>query len=429
MKKEHLIPYTILIIFLMPWAILGIENYQIRIKEIILISILFFLILDHLNGRKLIIDDSGKIYFCFILVCSFYTLIQFNNLEKLQDISFVTHVLIFTLFNFLIYFIIFNLNLENFNFKNFINLFLIIYICIFIYFVIYSINIHTLGQLHNERLNMSIGGFYTIENELIGEGKIKVYIGGPNGRSWFFLVISSFFVGYYKNEKQFIRALIPILMSLLFSYLSLSRGAVLFSFILLILYFSSFLKLTNLNRLFYFIILIFLTISIFSYSLSKSSDLNLVIDKVMNKKKGLSNRDKLVFESIDVIVNDYFLGRGFHATHMDKKELRSEGYYALGNNNTQNTILSIFIELGILGVVLFLSFWILIYIKISKSINRLKLSIHQSYLSGVKLMILFLFFASMFNHFLEKNFVVMPIYIILIAMAVNIKSFNYRKLN
>lgn len=412
----------------MPWAILGIENYQIRIKEIILISILFFLILDHLNGRKLIIDESGKIYFCFILVCAFYTLIQFNNLEKLQDIFFVTHVFIFILFNFLIYFIIFNLNLENFNFKNFINLFLIIYICIFIYFVIHSINIHTLGQLHNERLNISIGGFYTIENELIGEGKIKIYIGGPNGRSWFFLIISSFFVGYYKNEKQFIRALIPILMSLLFSYLSLSRGAVLFSFVLLILYLISFLKFTNLNRLFYFIILFSLTILIFTYSISKSNLLNLVVEKTMSKK-GFSKRDELVYESLDLITNNYFLGRGFHATHMDKKKLRSEGYYSLGNNNTQNTILSIFIELGILGVVLFLSFWILIYIKISKSINRLKLSIHQSYLSGVKLMILFLFFASMFNHFLEKNFDVMPIYITLIAMAVNIKSFNYRKLN
>lgn len=413
----------------MPWTILGVENYETRIKEIILISILFFLILCHLNGKKLIIDDSGKIYFCFILVCSFYTIIQFYNLEKLQDAFFVTHIFIFTLFNFIIYFIIFNLNLEDFNFKIFINLFLIIYIGIFIYFVIYSINIHYLGQLHNEQSNMSIGGFYTVENLLKGQGKIKIYIGGPNGRSWFFLIISSFFVGYFKNEKKFIIALIPILMSLLFSYLSLSRGGVLFSYILLIVYLSSIFTLTNLNRLKYFVILIFLTISIFSYSLSKSSDLNLVVDKVMNKKKGLSNRDKLVFESIDLIVNDYFLGRGFHATHMNKKELRSEGYHALGNNNTQNTILSIFIELGILGVVLFLSFWILIYIKISKSINRLKLSIHQSYLSGVKFMILFLFFASMFNHFLEKNFVVMPIYIMLIAMAVNIKSFNYRKLN
>jgi hypothetical protein len=412
----------------MPWAILGIENYQIRTKEIILISILFFLILDHLNGRKLIIDDSGKIYFCFILVCSFYTLIQFNNLEKLQDIFFVTHVFIFTLLNFLIYFIIFNLNLENFNFKNFINLFLIIYICIFIYFVIHSINIHTLGQLHNERINVSIGGFYTIENELIGEGKIKVYIGGPNGRSWFFLIISSFFVGYFKNEKQFIKALIPILMSLLFSYLSLSRGAVLFSFVLLILYLISFVKLTNLNRLFYFIILFSLTILIFTYSLSKSNHLNLVVEKTMSKK-GFSKRDELVYESLDLITNDYFLGKGFHFTQMNKDELRIEGYRALGNHNTQNTILSIFIELGIFGVILFLSFWILIYNKISTSINRLKFSIHQSYLSGAKLMILFLFFASLFNHFLEKNFVVTPIYVMLVSMAVNIKYLIDRKLN
>lgn len=412
----------------MPWAFLGFENYQTRLKEIILISILFFLILGYLNGKKLFLDYSGIIYFSFILVCSFYTLIEFNNLETFQDISFVTHIFIFTLFNFLIYFIIFNVNLESFNFKYFISLLLIIYIGIFIYYIVYSINIHALGQLHNERLNLDVGGFYTIENRLIDEGKIKIYIGGPNGRSWFFLIISSFFVGYFKNEKQYIKAFIPILMTLLFSYLSLSRGGIIFSFVLLILYLGSFLKSMNLNKLYYFVILILLSISIFTYSLNKSSELNLLTEKVMNKK-GLSKRDQLALESIDLITNDHFLGRGFHFTHMNKEKLRNEGYVALGINNTQNTILSIFIELGIFGGILFISFWMLTYINISKSIKKLKFSVHQSYLNGIKLMILFLFFAFMFNHFLEKNFIVMPIYIMLIAMAVNIKYHNYKILN
>ena len=70
-------------------------------------------------------------------------------------------------------------------------------------------------------------------------------------------------------------------------------------------------------------------------------------------KKGLSKRDQLVLESIDLITNDHFLGRGFHFTHMNKEKLKREDYVALGINNTQNTILSIFIELGIFGGIYF----------------------------------------------------------------------------
>jgi len=116
-----------------------------------------------------------------------------------------------------------------------------------------------------------------------------------------------------------------------------------------------------------------------------------------------------------------FIGRGFHYTATNKEQLLKEGYEALGKNNSQNTLLSISIELGFIGLLLFLSFWVLLYLNISKLIKNSLSNIQQSFLTGVKLMIIFMFFASLFNHFIEKNFTAMPIYMIFITLAIKIK--------
>ena len=414
MKKEHLIPYTLLITFFIPWGIIGLGQYEIRIKELIIIFFAFLFFLEYFNGRKIYIDNLGKIYFYFIIICVIYTLIHINNLSKMQDIYFVIHVLIFTILNLGIYFIIFNSNLKNFNFKKFVNFFIIIYFIIFAYFIYYAIQLHILGQNH-------IGGFFTVEHNLIVKGKLHYYIGGANGRSWLFLILTSFLVGYFKNNKSYIKALIVIFMSILFSYVMLSRGALLFSGILLFLYLLSFLRLMNAKYLIVFLLFSFLSfISLFLFFKNAINNDSIIIDAI-EKKGGFSNRDKLVFDSLKIISNDMFIGRGFHYTATHKEQILKEGYEALGKNNSQNTLLSISIELGFIGISLFLSFWVLLYLNISKLIKNSLSNIQQSFLTGVKLMIIFMFFASLFNHFIEKNFTAMPIYMIFIALAVKIK--------
>ena len=412
LRTQTFIPYVLLTVFFIPWGFFDLGQYEIKIKEITIFSIATILIIKHLVGKKIYIDNVGKIYFYFIIVCIIYTLIQLTYPATIQESYFVIHILIFTILNFMIYFITYNANLEKFNLKRFINFLIIIYIGLFSYLVYYAFEIHVLGQQH-------IGGFYSIENELWQKGKIIEYFGGTNSRSWFFLILSAFLVGYFKNRKLFIQALLVIFMSILVSYSLLSRGATLFGIILLIIYLLSFLRLNMVKLLKFFPFFLLSSFLIVAYTNYNSN--NSLIMKTFEKKQGYSNRDQLVFDSVKIIANDWFIGRGFHYTNMNKDQLKKEGYKAIGQNNTQNTLLSIFIELGIMGIMLYVAFWILLYYKIIKLIKYSSFNLEQSYLSGIKFMIIFIFFSSIFVHFIEKSFITTPIYMVLIGLATKLK--------
>ena len=393
------------------------RQFEIRIKELTIFSLTFLFLINHLSGRKIYIDNIGKIYFCFIVVCLIYTLIHLNNLQSIQDIYSVIHILIFTILNFVIYFLVLNINLKHFNLNRFINFFLFIYVIIFAYFVYYSIQLHILGQNH-------VGGFYTVEHNMKLAGKLKIYIAGPNGKSWFFLILTSFLVGYFQNNKHNTKALMLVLMSLFVSYLMMSRAGLFFNLILLVLYLLTFLKSLNLKKISYlFIVSLFLCTSLFLFY-DKNVN-NSVVIEALQKKEGFSNRDKLIFDSLKVIENDFFVGRGFHYVGTHKDQFAKEGYQALALHNTQNTLLSITIELGAIGLLIYLTFWILLYSNIVKFIKYSSFSYEQSYLKGVKLMVIFIFFSFFFNHFFEKNFIVTPIYMIFISLAVKLKYYKH----
>ena len=85
MKKELLIPYSILICFFIPWSIIGLGQYEIRIKELFIISIFILLFTNFLKGRKIYIDKPGIFYFYFIIVCIFYALINLFRLSQQNE--------------------------------------------------------------------------------------------------------------------------------------------------------------------------------------------------------------------------------------------------------------------------------------------------------------------------------------------------------
>lgn len=410
MKKELLIPYFILICFIIPWSIIGLGQHEIRIKELFIILLLILLSINFLKGRKIYIDRPGKFYFYFIVVCIFYALINLIRLSSQNEINLLLHILIFTILNFTIYFIIINLRLDNFNLKKFVNVFFVIYLSIFAYFLYYANNLHILGL---ER----IGGFFTVESEMVREGKLKIYIGGANGKSWFFLILSSFFVGYFINKNSYLKVILVIIMSFTISLYLLSRGALIFSSFLLIFFILSSLRKVNIKKLLFFISLFFITLISVDIFSTKTYKVESIVLNAFQVKEGFSNRDKLVFDSINIIKNDNFIGRGFHYTALNKNQLLEEGYEAIGKNNPQNTILSIFIELGLIGVLLFISFWTTLYLKFSKMIKYASSKVDQSFINGVKIMVTFIIFSFLFNHHYEKNFTATPIYMTLIALA------------
>ena len=137
LKIDKYIPQFIIAIFLIPWSFIGFENYEIKIKELFIFFLFFSLFIQYLNGKSILIDNAGRVYLYFIIVCIFFTFIEFFRLNNIEEILFVLHIFVFTLINFLIYFLIFNLNLKN-NYQKFIN-FLFLILCLFIYFVYYSL--------------------------------------------------------------------------------------------------------------------------------------------------------------------------------------------------------------------------------------------------------------------------------------------------
>ena len=165
LNKEFIFPYLLLIFFFVPWSIIGLGQYEIRIKELFIISIIVLLFMNFLIGRKVYIDRAGKFYFYFLLFCIFYTFVNLFRLNDQNEINLLIHVLLFTVLNFSIYFIILNLNLNNFNLQKFVNFFFLIYLFVFIYFLNYANNLHVLGQ--EKLLN-----FYTLETEMLREGKL-----------------------------------------------------------------------------------------------------------------------------------------------------------------------------------------------------------------------------------------------------------------
>ena len=161
---------------------------------------------------------------------------------------------------------------------------------------------------------------------------------------------------------------------------------------------------------------------------TKTYKLESIVLNAFQVKEGFSNRDKLLFDSLNIIKNDGFIGRGFHYTALNKNQLLEEGYENIGKNNPQNTILSIFIELGLIGALLFISFWSILYLKLSKMIKYASNKVDQSFINGVKVMVVFIIFSFLFNHHYEKNFTATPIYMTLIALAVKKNFFKINKI-
>ena len=147
-------------------------------------------------------------------------------------------------------------------------------------------------------------------------------------------------------------------------------------------------------------------------------------------KTGLSNRDKLIIESTSLIIDSFFLGKGFNYTKMNKKQLQREGYSFLSKNDPQNTLLSIFIDVGIIGLILFVLIWLSLYVKFTNFLNYKKnISVEYCYIAGIRTMMICLFIYFFFNHKFEKNLSLTPILILIISLASNIIYRNNSKIN
>jgi hypothetical protein len=403
-KNEHWVAYFLLVIFIIPWQYFDIEHV-VRIKEFAVIMSSLLVFLKCLMSSKIFIDNSGRSYFLFIMLTSLYLGIDFVYLHMDFDLKQVVHIYLFVLFNFSIYLLVLNLNLSNLNLSLLMFIFKFVYLLIFLYFFLYAYEIHSL--IKNIPAN-----FFTMESLLWQRNENIIYMGGTNSKSWFFLILTSFLVGFYRSKAKYFVCLFLIAMTILISSLLLSRSAMLFSFILAIIYWISLPK----NKFFILLLTLFSIILFTLFSPQIFSE----VTKSLSKKEGQSTRVNLVFESLEFASENLFFGKGFHYSGINRGFFNEKKYPALRKNNTQNSYLSILIEIGIIGVFLYFLIWFLCISRIRKTIRIIPDTILRHYLNGVKIMIIFILFMGFFHHFIDKNFTFMPILIIFTAIGINL---------
>ena len=401
----------ILAILLIPWPALSLREYELYVKELSTI-VIFSLIFCNavVNNKKLSINQGGRIYCWFLLLCVFYYFLQASRLISLDDLPFLTHVLISTILNFTVYFIFTNLRIKKNDLERFLKVLFLLYFIITFYFIVSATVMHIFSAGMPGG-----GGILTYQAQREQAGYYIGYLGGMNGRSWFVLIMSSFSVGYFISKEKYFYAFLCISLSFLASYLMLSRGAMIFSFFLFMVFFYHY---QNTKKIIIGILLFTFVALILFINVENLSDTLTSIQ--FTSKSGFSKRDYLVFESLDLSFSDYFLGRGFHSTTLDRPELRFLGYEYLKNTGTQNVLISILVELGLLGMILYSLFWIRSYIDINYIEKFYADDIYKHYLSGVKYMIILLIISFFFNHYSEKTFSVMPIYMMLMGVMANL---------
>lgn len=401
----------LLAIFFIPWTNLGFREYELYVKELTTIVTFLLIFLNTVvNKKKLSINQAGRIYFWFLLLCVFYYFLQGFRLTSLDDLPFLTHVLISTILNFTVYFIFTNLRIKENDLEYFLKVLFFLYFIITFYFIVSAAVMHIFSAGMPGG-----GGILTYQAQREQAGYYIGYLGGMNGRSWFVLILSSFSVGYFISKKKYLYAFLFISLSFLASYLMLSRGAMIFSFFLFMVFFYHY---QNAKKIIIGILLFTFVALILFINVQNLSDILTSIQ--FTSKSGFSSRDYLVFESLDLSFSDYFLGRGFHSTTLDRPELSFLGYEYLDKIGTQNVLMSILVELGLLGMILYSLFWVKSYVDINYIEKFYVDDIYKHYLSGVKYMIIWLNISFFFNHYTEKTFVVMPIYMMLMGLMANL---------
>ena len=399
-----------LAITFMPWSAIGLNQYELYIKELTVIFIFLFIVtLKLANNRLFPVDKSSKYYISFLFLCLVYYFIQANKAAGIQNITFLSHVLISTILNFVIFYIFLNIKINAKDIHYFVKYSFVLYFTVCVVFIAYSLSLHLLS------IGMpGDGGIFTTEAQMEQQGAYIPYLGGMNGRSWFALILSSFYVGYFMHKGKIIYSYLCCFITLLASYLMVSRGAMIFGACLLA---TVIIKRINMRKMIFFSVFVLLASMLF---IVYGSSEDLISFNLLVAKSGLSNRDLLFYEALDLSYNDYLIGRGFHSTTIDRPEFSIMGYLALPYIGTQNVFTSILIELGLIGVFLYSMFWFSLLFEINM-LNKSSLDESSlGFLFGARYMTIWILLSFVFNHYSQKSFIAMPIYMIFLGIAASL---------
>lgn len=427
LKNDFLIQRILLLsVFFFPWSFINFE-YELHLKEIFVgLFFLYIVLLSIVNNKSLNFRYESIFYFLFVLLCIPYYFFEINNLNLIQSLEnqnslkngviyakvpHLTHVLISTVLNFLIFFTFSNIKIDSIRLNLFVLPFFVIYLLIGIYFIFYSYNIHLLSE---GWYGVTPYQSYLLALERANDPNFHTYFGGTNGRSLFYAVLTSFFVGFYLDKGRYYIALFCIILSIVACSLMMSRSAIIFlSFLLLVVLFNK-ASITQVLVRSIFLVFLSLILIYFNYE-SLSFGIDGLLQKSLNTYRGM-----LVIEALDLTSKNYFLGTGFQASTLNKLEFSRLGFNFISMNGPQNTYISILMELGVIGLFLFCLFLLYSYKSFSKSIRTLEKCTERNFISGAKFMVLAIAFYMLFIHSAEQNFLYFPIFMLILGTSLSL---------
>lgn len=392
--------------FALPW-IYWTGPHQIKVKEAALVMAFTFFCLRSIYLKRFGFDLLSRLLLVFIMACIFFLIMALPASRGMPQCAFLVHIFLFALYNFLIYVMVYNFYHPSLSLKMVRGLFFVFYLFVAVYLFWVGDAIH--GFAMENEIN-----YYTAEAMLYRQGRLMPFIGGSNGRAWFFLILTAFWVGDLTARRKLVPCFAVITLAFLVSSLMLSRAPLLFLLLLLAYAVFSLFKASWLKRLVLLPVFFFMVQHLIM-PIDAFYDLK---EKLVNKitASGLSHRDKLLYEGLAMSINYGFWGRGFHYTAIHKESIWKLGYLQTARNNPQNTYIAMLVELGIVGVLAYTLFWV-VHLKKFFHWSALGEKDDRAFFKGSAFLALFVMIAFCFAHHYEKNMTAMPIFMILLAMA------------
>lgn len=300
------------------WLVLGVayipinKIYQQGVVVFLYIPLLFIIAFN----LKLLfgVFISNKVFFILCGAVFLYAAINgfyFNNLQSSK------HVLYVAVFIFLGVFVVL-LNYHEKILINSIGFLLVAVLCICLY------SFYNFFYLNNNALLDRMSGVLGVNHPILA----SYYIGS-------FLILS---IMLFSKQRLYMLAF--ILTYSLFIFFAQSRGAYLAIFITVLIYIIIFFRKDKLSIWPALIFLIFAIILVYFFS-----------DQIFSR--GVSYRPEILKSSLAMAVENLWFGHG-----MGHKFLIYTVNYPAGFDHTHNLPLHVFIELGLVGVVLFTFLWI-----------------------------------------------------------------------
>ena len=251
------------------------------------------------------------------------------------------------------------------------------------------------------------------------EGSLLPWLGGTNGRSKLLLLFFSFILSircFTRGTFFRLFRIVNLFFITLAIVIQFSKSAYVFYFIIILvyLYFSFEIKLKGVvNFSFVFLLTFFFYNAVIENEIAMDR-----IDSAMTEKVSSTSRTMLVIDGLDYAKQNYYLGNGFESVRLNKNYLKLH-YPKLGMQNTHNTFLEILIDVGFMGLFVFIIFLKRIVYNSSSLIKWGLNQLRNNFgLIGYTTVIIFTLSALVGHGLLRSSIPFGPLFIIIIA-AVN----------